>query len=201
MQNLLQCLPVLGLVLTNKRYTLHELLAFPGRYIYPDSIQDEDEEYYNICSKHIDISFRNFFRKTAVLCASASIAGMWPTFQSLFQKTKITALEVKFPYTSEKSNAEFIGNMLLECNIFTHGFLGVFAVEVGMDISDDFITLSRKLLNYRLQQLSDQRVKKSSAQLSSELRMIVQNLEEFNGWAYRFISKVFIYGLYLYQSF
>lgn len=105
---------------------------------------------------------------------------MWPTYQSLSQENKITALELRFPYVEKNSYAEFFGNIFIECNIFGHGFLGVFSIEVGMDIISDFVTLSPKLLKYHLQKLFCEDGKKPSAEVNAELRNVIQHLNEFN---------------------
>lgn len=179
-------MPVVYLILSKQRYTLFNFLAFPGRYIYPDNLYDKDEEYYQICSKHIDGSIKRFLFKTAMLTISATIAAMWPTYQTLSQEIKITALALRIPHVDNNSYAEFFGNILLECNILGHGFLGYFSIEVGMDIISDFVTISQKLLKYRLKQLFTQDGKYPSTVAVVKLRNIVQHLEEFNGYGLLF---------------
>lgn len=183
-----QGLPVFYLVLTHKRYELHDYLAFSGRFVYPNDIHDEDKEYYNICSNHIDVSLGNFFRKSAMLLIAGVVAGMWPAYQSLSQGKIITALELKIPYAAENSYAELFGNMYIEFNIFAHGLLAYFSIEVGMDIIDDFVTLCRKLLEYRMRKLYIRNGKRPSAKVILKLRDIVLHLEHFNG----FDMKIFI---------
>lgn len=41
---------ILPVVLTKRRYILHDFLAFPGQNLYPDSVHDENKEFYDICS-------------------------------------------------------------------------------------------------------------------------------------------------------
>lgn len=161
---------------------LYNFLEFPGRYIYPDNVRDKDVEYYQICSNHIDGTIRIFLNKTAILATSATIAAMWPTYQSLSQENKITALELRLPHVDKNSYAEFFWNIILECNIFGHGFLGLFSIEVGMDIISDFVTISQKLLKYRLKKLFTYDGNEPSADVIAELRNIVRHLEEFNGY-------------------
>lgn len=176
-------MPVLYIVLSKQRFVLYEFLAYPGRYIYPDNVHDKDEKYYRICSNHIDGSIKIFLLKTTILTASCTIAAMWPSYQSISREIKTTAMELRLPHVDKNSYAEFFSNIILECNILGHGFLGYFSIEVGMDIISDFVTISQKLLKYRLKKLFTQDRKSPSVDVITELRKIVQHLEEFNGYA------------------
>lgn len=173
-------MPVLYVVLSKKRFILHGFLAFPGRYVYPDSVLVQDEEYYDICSHHIDYTIRRFFYKVAILTASAMIAIIWPSYQSLTEEVKITALQLKFPFVAENSYAEFAGNILLECNVWAHGFLGYISIEVAMDIFTDYVVISRSLLEYRLKKMFDEFEINPSANIISMLGDIVQSLQNFD---------------------
>ena len=175
-------LPVIYIILTEKRFILHDFLAFSGRYVYPDSIHDEDEEYYDICSKQIDRSIRTFFHKMTIILISAFFTIFWPSFQSFTHEDKITPFKLKIPYIKENSYSEFAANIFFEFIVLGHGFLGYVATEVGMDIVTDFIVISRKLLEYRLQKLFNRYMEKSCTDFEtiSTLRNIVENLRDFD---------------------
>lgn len=175
-----QIMPVVYIILSKKRFLLHEFLAFPGRYLYPDSIFVEDEEYYYICSHHMDRTMRSFLYKATILSTSAGLSVIWPSYQSLTAEAKITSLQLKFPFIEENSYAEFAGNILLECNILGHGFLGYVAIEVGMDIVTDYVAISRSLLQYRLKKMFRAREANGSANIIPMLGDIVRCLQNFD---------------------
>lgn len=175
-------MPVVYITLTKKRSILHDILAFSGRYVYPSSVDDEDDEYYDICSKQIDRSIRAFFHKMTLICISIFFAVIWPSFQSLSHENKITTFKLKFPYINENSYSEFGANIFFECNVLVYGFLGYVSIEVGMDIVTDFIVISRTLLEYRLKKLLNRYKKKlcNDFETTATLRSIVENLREFD---------------------
>lgn len=171
------------IALTKKRFILHDFIAFSGRYIYPNSVDDEDKEYYDICAEQIDGSIRSFFQKMAIMLASI-ILGIGPMISTFTRENKITGTQLKFPYIEENSNAEFFGNFIIGCNIMGHGLLAYFSIEVGMDIVTDVVVISRKLLEYRLRKLYNRRKQKSCTdfEIISVLRNIVEHLQNFDGY-------------------
>lgn len=176
-----QTMPVAYIVLSKQRYILHDFLAFPGRYIYPDNIEDEGEEYYDICSKQMDTTIKRFLSKLAILTGSVIIASFWPIYLIIVQDVKVTRFQLKFPHIKEDSYSEYVGNSLLECNILGHGALAYLAVEVGLDIIFDFVVISQKLLEYRLKKLFNQyKMKPSTSDVICTLGNIIQHLRKYD---------------------
>lgn len=64
-----QSQPVLHIVMTEKRFKLHDLILFPGQNIYPNNKDDVDKEYYEICTQQINETLRRFFFKMLILLA------------------------------------------------------------------------------------------------------------------------------------
>lgn len=83
-------------------------------------------------------------------------------------------------FTTFAPYAEFIGNILIEANILGHGYLGYLSIEVGMDIVIDFISISCKLLQYRLKNMTHQHEMNSSAKTVSSLGSIIQHLRDYD---------------------
>lgn len=132
-------------IFTSDRYILQRFLAFPGRHIYPDAEVDEDLEYYEICSQHINGSIKSFILKMTMIFSSAIIALIWPTYQFLAQGIKTTATQVKFPFIDENSDVEFIGNLLFQLIVFGHGFIAYIGLEVVMSIQIQILFQFRKI--------------------------------------------------------
>lgn len=168
------------IAISKPRAILHDFLAFPGHYIYPESVSDEGKEHYNICSEHFDATIKTFVRKTLIISTSAFIAAALPFYQSLWWGIQITAMDLKIPFIEEESFAEFLVNIFLECNILTHGFVAYLSIEVGMDIVTDFVAISQKLLEYQLQIMFNQRKGKRSADAVSMLGDIIRRLRDFD---------------------
>lgn len=68
---------------------------------------------------------------------------------------KSTTVEVKIPFTDEKSNIEFIINMILQFTIFIHGFFIYLGIETIMDIFQNVAQFSPILIKSRLKQLEE----------------------------------------------
>lgn len=155
-------------------------MIFPGQKIYPDNEDDEDHEYYEICSKQIDASIKNFIFKMVMIFSSMVTALIWPSYKFVSQGIKTTATQVKFPFLDESSNYEFVGNFLLQSVIMGHGFIGYFAMKVAMDICTDFISASQKLLQYRLKMLDIQREKEPLKSLQPLFSNTIQQIRTYD---------------------
>lgn len=175
-------MPLAFTILSNDRYILHEILAYPGKYLYPHQNSSENQEYYDICSHQIDETFKNFFFKVFVLIYSMITAAIWPTYQYISYGTKTTAIALKFPFVDANSDGELLGNLLFQCVLLTHGAFAYLGIEIGLEIITDSILTSRKLLLYRLGKLFDQHKTQSfnDSELFYALRNIVQHVREFD---------------------
>lgn len=131
----------------------HSLLNFGGKYIYLTN--DEDPEYNEICSKHIDATVRRFFIKMLTILASFWLAMIGPIHAYISQGIKTTTTNVRIPFTDVNSDAEFIGNIILQSVIGFHGVFGYIMIEVAMSMFDDVITITPKLIKFKLKRLDE----------------------------------------------
>lgn len=175
-------IPILFIILGKNRYGLHDLVAFSGHHTYPNKIEDEDTEYYEICSQQFDTSIKSFFLKMTVILCAAGVAFLNSGYYMISHGVIETGTRLKIPFTDENSLGELFVNLFIISNILGHGLLGYIAIEAGIDITVDFILLSRKLLEYRLRKLDKQIKTKrlTDSQIFSTLRIIVQNLRDFD---------------------
>lgn len=120
---------------------------------------------------------KNFIFKMAIISSSAVTGIIWPTYQFVSQGIRTTATEVKFPFIDENSDAEFIGNLLLESVIAVHGLAGYVGLEVGMDICTNLVSVSQKLLEYRLLILDEQHEKISSTHPQKLFKNVIQQVQ------------------------
>ncbi|XP_055298571.1 uncharacterized protein LOC129566554 [Sitodiplosis mosellana] len=115
----------------------------------------------------MDASMRNFLIKLALLIFGVQ-CGIWgPIYVYFSAGLKTTTIEVKFPFTEEKSNAEYAMNMLLQWIGFGTGGLIFFGIEVAMQIIGNVVTVSSKLIRNRLKELD----KKIEENMLSELEL------------------------------
>lgn len=175
-----QSLPVLYLVLSTQRFILYDLIAFPGKHIYPDN--KVDEGYYDICSQQIDSSFKQYFFKMFILFVSFYISMSWPLYMFLSHGVKSTLIQAKFPFVDENSNAEFLGNFSLELLIVVYGISAYFGLEICVTICTDFFLVSRSLLEYKLRRMLIKHSKKlrNNAELFASFQDIIRHVEEFD---------------------
>lgn len=120
-------------VLTEDRFIVQKFMIFPGRYIYPNSRDDEDREFCENCSQQINATMKNFIFKMIMIFSSVIVALIWPSYQYLSHGIKTTATQVKFPFIAGNSNAEFIGNFIFQLIVIGHGFAGYIGLEVAME--------------------------------------------------------------------
>lgn len=185
------------ITLTNQRYILQRFLSYSGLYIYPDDKEIEDETYYDICHKHLDETLKEFLMKIAILFASVVAAVSMPTYKFISKGTKTTALQAQVPFTDENSDAEFTCNFILQFVIAVHGGLGYIGLEVGTTMCSDFISVSRKLLAYKLKRL-DTLYKNgdlNESQMILEVRNIVQHIRDYDKYEFPIgtIKSIFNY--------
>lgn len=107
--------------------------------IYPDKIEDADEEYYTICSKQMDATMKSFFIKMSIIFGSATVGVFWPTHQLIVHGEKTTTTQFKFPFVDANSNKEFLANLLLQCIFGGYGLCGYVAIEVFIRLCTVFV--------------------------------------------------------------
>lgn len=175
-------MPLMHNALTKDRIIVQKFLTFPGYHIYPETEDDEDTEYYEICSQQINASIKSFVIKMAMIFTSAFTALIWPTYQFLSQGIKTTATEMKFPFISENSDAQFIGNFVFQSIVLGHGLIAYIGLEVGMNICTDLISVTQNLLEYRLKMMDKdiQGKKKSLCDSQSLFRKCIQQIRTYN---------------------
>lgn len=149
--------PLLFLVTFKSRYTIHALIDYFGRYVYPD--YHDDTEYNRICSESIDATIRGFFIKMGMMFLSYFIAMIGPMRAYFFYGIRTTTTELKFPFVTEKSDGEFVGNVLIQACLGGVGMLAYTSLEVVMAFIDNFANVYPKLIENELRELGD-KVKK-----------------------------------------
>lgn len=159
---------------TIRRYEMHSLAEFGGRYIYRND--REDIKYNEICSEHIDSTIRQFFIKMTIILLSFNI-GVSGIFYALFVlDQRPSATGIKFPFIAEGSDAEYITNMVFGLTLAAIGMPAFVGIEVLMTLFCDVPTISPKLAEYELNRLDDMVIKgrMSESQIQFTLRRILK---------------------------
>lgn len=120
------------MAVTKQRFDLKTWIQFGGTYIYPN--QHDDEKYMEICSEQLDRSMRNFLIRFVVMLGAFAIGMSRQMYANIFMGMKTTCMEVKIPYTDEKSNAEFAGNMFWQSILLTYAFFGYIGMKIAMEM-------------------------------------------------------------------
>lgn len=176
-------MPLIYNTLTSHRLILRWLTVEAIRQrIYPDNKNGADKIYYEMCSQQLDETIKKFIIKMVIIFSSASVGTSWYIFQNIHNGSKTTLTQIKFPFIFESSNAEFIANLLLQFVITVHGFLGYIGLEIGTTVKTDFITVSRKLLGYKLKSMDLQYEDGTliDSQLFFELRKIIHVIRGYD---------------------
>lgn len=112
-------------LMLEKRFMIYSLANFAGHYIYFD--HNDDPKYTRICSRHMDASMKRYLVKMAMMALGYNIALSGEVFACLFTGVWTTTIEAKIPFTEEKSNEEFLVNLILQSIVTVHGGLSYVA--------------------------------------------------------------------------
>lgn len=148
------------------------LINFGGRYIHPNI--NEDNEYTEVCSKHINGTVRSFFIKMSLMLLSLQGSMIGPCYAYIMYGTKTTMTNVKIPCIAENSNMEFAVNLMLASTISIHGFIGYIGLEVAMAIFSDVVTIVPKLITLEFERM-DSKIEKNGI-FSLEFHYIFRNI-------------------------
>lgn len=167
--HLLQHFPLVLTIILDNRFKLQSLIDFGGRYIYRDS--HENTAYNRICSDHMDKTMKEFIVKEISICISFAACSPRPLIAYLVYGIRTTPLELHFPFTEPKSNAEFTGNFLLLVFISMHGFLVYIGLECFLSLLENAVTITPRLIESDLKQTIQLYEKKSITELELNLRI------------------------------
>lgn len=169
-------MPLLVLAVSNSRRKLYTLVAFGGKYIFPD--RHEDAKYTEICSKLMDDCMKSFLFKFLTIFGSFSIGMLKTYYASIVLGIKTTTTDAKFPFTGEKSSEEFLLNFILQNLIATFGFFGYFCMEGALRLIILVVNSAPQLIKYELRKLDDkiERNQIASLQIVTTFRNIVQQI-------------------------
>lgn len=140
-------------IINNLRYTWTKLMNVSGQFIYRD---DPSPTIYNrICSECIDESVKTVI--IILTCEGLSfVLANIGEFYSMIQGKKITLLSVRIPYINESPNVEFIINYCWETIGSIDGFFSFIAIEIAFMLINDTITVSSRLCELDLDEISQQ---------------------------------------------
>lgn len=120
------------------------MIAFGGRNIYQNS--NERSDYNRICSKQMDMTARKFIINYSIILLASILAILGPVLAYVNHGIKTTTTNLRFPFTDENSNAEFIANIAFQFLIFFHGFSLYVGLEVTMLIFENTSNVTTKLI-------------------------------------------------------
>lgn len=174
-----QTVPITYTWLSNIRAKMASLSNFGGQYIYQDN-DFEDTEYNRVCSNQMDVTMKSFLVKMTLMTLSAFVAGFGPIRAYVLYGIRTTTLEVRIPFTEPKSNAEFLGNLLLQFIVLFHGILGYVGAEVWMSLVENIVSISPALFKLEMKRLCEEYKTKATSvlELHSRFRhLVVQSLD------------------------
>lgn len=169
--------------LINKlRYKWNYLLNFSGNYIYRDDRQPTP--YNRICNECLDQSIKNYIMIMSIEILSFIGAVLGPFYAFIQNGSRATMYSVRLPFLQDNPSTEFIINVCWEMFISSMGIVALFGMEMMFLLMNETITVSSKLCELELDELSDQlesnrATKKQSTQ---KLRMILMKIKFMDEW-------------------
>lgn len=183
-------LPFYFLVISGKRHILHRGGIFGGRYLLRND--SEDIEYNEICSKHMDLCVKNFAIRLIITSVgvTAMNVGLWYAF--FFKHIIATSLDVRVPFTEEKSYEEFYGNIAIHVSYLIYGSLGLIGMEIAMELFLCVVTISPKLIAYEFRKLANKIEMKRFTQLQTRVtfRNIVQQIMDIEEYIMSLFTNI-----------
>lgn len=154
---------------------LQLIIRYAGNFIYADN--PENSQFNRICSEHVDGTVRSFFIKMGMLYFFLLASQSGPLYEYIKYGTRTTLTELKVPYQAEKSDNEYMGNVVLQGIIGSFGGLAYVAIEVAMTLADDVASILPKIVKYELEKFRDmlKNVKLSKAKKDSTFKVIVKH--------------------------
>lgn len=171
----------------------HSLVDFGGRYIYPN--ENKDNDYTEICSKHIDDTIRSFFIKIGLMLLALHGSMVGPIYGYVVHGTKTTMTNVLIPFVERDSTAEFTYNIILASLIGIHGFCGYIGLEVAMALFTDVVTIVPKLIKDQFKRLEShmaEKQKRSNWHLQHTINNIIKQALDSDEYAVYNFSIYFV---------
>lgn len=156
------------------------MIDFGGKYLF--SNHHEDENYIKICSEQMNNSMRSFMLRFMIMLTTFTIGYTKMNYATIVMGIKTTMLEVKIPFTEEKSNEEFLANYVLQTIIASFGFFGYFGMEIAMELMVIAIAISPKLITFEFQKLIEviENGQLTPSQVCFTFRNIVQQVMDID---------------------
>lgn len=158
--------------MSKRRYIYRSLIDFAGRQLH-ESVQN-DHEYNEICSKEIDESMKGLLAKLAMLMVGGCSSCFMPAYVYFTEGIKTSTTCVRVPFTDENSDAEYIVNMIFQSIVFVVGFIHYVGMETSINILQNFIRVSPKLIQIDFRRLEEKRDKGELTE--SQLRLQFNNI-------------------------
>lgn len=156
------------------RFTMQALMDFGGRFIYRDN--REDNAYNRVCSKQMDTTMRSFIIKMITIYVSLSFGLFGPVYAYFTRGIKTTTTEMRIPLCEPKSNAEFMGNFVLQSMIAGSGILVYFGMETFLSLFEDVVAIAPKLVKTKLDDAIQLYEKESISDVELRSR-VIQSVE------------------------
>lgn len=97
------------------------------------------------------------------------------THAFLFKGIKTTVIDVRIPFTEEKSYEEFFGNIFIHLWMGIYGTTALLAMEIAMEIIVGVIIMAPKLVELEFQKL-DKKIKMKQFNEQLQMRLTFRNI-------------------------
>lgn len=153
-------------------------MDFGGRYIYHNSF--EKTKHNQSCSNLLDISLRNFLIKMGSLFVSFTFAIVGPAHAFFVHGLKTTTTQVHIPFLEPKSDAEFVGNFMIQSLQSGHGIFLYIGIEVFLSLFENVVAILPILINDHLVDTIELHQKNAltDAQLYWHVKRIVEESQD-----------------------
>lgn len=158
--------------LSEHRFAVHRGSIFTAQHILHD--KHDDIKYTEMCSKFMDFSVKNSIIRMIItsICVVAMTSG--PSYALFIQHVKATGLDVRVPFTDERSSEEFIISISVQLCLGVYGIVGLLGMEIMMEIFVGFVMIAPKLIEYEIEKMNKKIAEKHFKKL--HVRLIFRNI-------------------------
>lgn len=188
---LLKTYSIYWTVMSKLRYKWNYLLYFSGNHIYRGDRQPT--AYNRICNECIEQSLKNYIIIMFMEMLSFVGAFLGPFYAFIQNGSRATLYSVRLPFLHDNPNTEYIINVCWETFISLMGIVALFGMELMFVFINDTITVSSKLCESELNELSDQLESKRATykESSQKLRIILMRTKFMDEWVCSILESKF----------
>lgn len=102
----------------------------------------------------MNVSVKSFLTRMLIITMTVVCVNLRACYALFVQGIKTTVIEVRVPFTVERSYGEFLGNFMIHMSMATYGTLAYVGLEIAMELLIGVVFIAPKLIEHEFQKLN-----------------------------------------------